>query len=465
MSEKLDKFFGIKAAGSTVKTEIIAGVTTFMTMCYILMVNAGMFELTGQVSYGAMYVATGLAAIVGTVLMGLLSKLPFAQASGMGLNAFFVFTLCFTYGFTYAAALLVVLISGIIFLCLTVFGLREKIYTAIPASVRAAIPAGIGLFIAFIGMQNAGIIVLDGATLVKLASLNFLPEGNQWPAVMPILVTFFTFIAIAVLSQRKVKGAILWGMLGGTVLYFILGTTVKGFYDSYKYLGEAATWNPFSAFKDFGTQAVGKVFSEGFTGFKGMSALTIITCALAFAMVDMFDTIGTLFGAASKANMLDENGNVPNMQKAMLADSIATCTGAILGTSTVTTYVESSAGIAEGGRTGLTSMVVAALFFLALFVSPIASLIPGNVTAAALMYVGVLMMSGVKGIDWHSPDAAVPAFLTLAMMALTYNISYGIALGLISHVLIKLFTGKVKDISIVTVIISVLFVLTFFLTH
>lgn len=464
MSEKLDKFFGIKAAGSTVKTEVMAGITTFMTMCYILMVNAGMFSDLG-ISYGAIYVSTGIAAIIGTVLMGVLAKLPFAQASGMGLNAFFVYTVCFGYGLSYATALVVVLFSGLLFLALTIFGLREKIYQSIPQSVRAAIPAGIGLFIAFIGMQGSGIVVADGATLVKFASLNFLPEGNQWPQVMPIVVTFVTFIGIAVLSQKKVKGAILWGMIGGTVLYFILGASVSGFYDSYAYLGEGATWNPFTAFKQFGNEAVGKVFTEGFSGLKGQDVLTILTCILAFAMVDMFDTIGTLFGAASKGNMLDKDGNVPNMKKAMLSDSIATCAGAILGTSTVTTYVESSAGVAEGGRTGLTSIVVAALFFVALFVSPIASLIPGVATSAALMYVGVLMMSGVKDIDWSSAETAVPAFLTLAMMALTYNISYGIALGLISHVVIKLCTGKIKDISIVSVVISVLFLLMFFLSH
>ena len=469
---KLDNFFGITKAGSTIKTEVIAGVTTFMTMCYILMVNAGMFgdpfgtgdQVLG-VSYGAIYIATGIAAIVGTVLMGLLSKLPFAQASGMGLNAFFVYTVCVATGLSYAAALVVVLISGILFLTLTIFGVREKIFKAIPRSVRIAIPAGIGLFIAFIGLQNAGIVVNDDSTLVNLVSMNFLKDGNQWGTVMPVLVTFFTFILIAVLSQKKVKGSILWGMLIGTAMYYILGASVQGFYDGYAYLGDADHWNPINAFKDFGTQAVGQVFVKGFTDLAGQEVLMIITSILAFAMVDMFDTIGTLYGACSKGGMLDENGNVPKMKQAMLADSIATCTGAILGTSTVTTYVESSAGVAEGGRTGFTSMVVAALFLIALFISPVAELIPGATTAAALMYVGVLMLSGVKEIDWSSPEEAVPAFLTLAIMPFTYNISYGIALGLISYCFVKLFQGKIKDIHPVTVVIAALFIAMFFLTH
>lgn len=472
---KLDNFFGITKAGSNVRTEIVAGVTTFMTMCYILMVNAGMFsdpygigvELLG-VSYGAIYIATALSAIIGTLIMGLVAKLPFAQATGMGLNAFFVYTVCLISGMTYAAALVIVLISGLLFLALTVLGLREKIFQAIPQSVRAAIPAGIGLFIAFIGMQNVGIIVDSDATLVDLHSLNFLPEGNQWGVmeggsivgVMPILVCFITFILIAVLSAKKVKGSVFIGMLGGTALWYILAASVSGYYDSFNF-----SFHIGQNFEDFGTQAVGQVFANGFTDLAGTNAMTVITAILAFAMVDMFDTIGTLYGAATAGDMLDENGNVPNMRKAMLADSIATCAGAIMGTSTVTTFVESSAGVAEGGRTGLTSVVVAILFFIAIFLSPLAELIPSVATGAALMYVGVLMIGNIKNVDFSKVENAVPAFLTLAMMALTYNISYGIALGLISDILIKLCTGKFKQITVVSIVISVLFVLMFFLSR
>jgi AGZA family xanthine/uracil permease-like MFS transporter len=287
---------------------------------------------------------------------------------------------------------------------------------------------------------------------------------------MPILVTFITFIGIAILSKLKIKGSILWGMLGGTALYYLLGLTLinQGFFDGFTF-----DWGlSFRAFGEWKTQAFGKVFTEGFdfssyiaANGAGNLVLVIITTSIAFCMVDMFDTIGTLYGACARGNMLDKDGNVPNMNKAMLADAIATCTGAIAGTSTVTTFVESSAGIAEGGKTGLTSIVIAIGFFIAMFLSPIAQLIPSVATAAALIYVGVLMMNGVKDIEWTDSAIAVPAFLTLAMMPFTYNISYGIALGIISHVLIKLFTGKIKEINIVSVIIGLLFAATFFLTH
>ena len=378
----MSNFFKVKEHGSTVRTEIMAGVTTFMAMAYILMVNAGMFSSLGTVSYGAIYIATAISAVIGTVLIGLLSNLPLAQASGMGLNAFFVYTVCFTFGLSYANALVLVLVDGIVFVLLTVTGLRKMIFDAIPAAVKTAISAGIGLFIAFIGLQNAGIVV------------------------------------------------------------------------------------------DFGTQAFGKVFTEGFNfspyiAEHGMSNFIVmfLTTMLAFCMVDMFDTLGTLYGACAAGNMLTKDGNVPNMDKAMLADAIATCCGAVCGTSTVTTFVESSAGVAEGGRTGLASMATAALFFIAMFLAPVAQLIPTYACAAALIYVGVLMMANVRSIDWDDPAAAVPGFMTVAFMPLTYNISYGIAFGLISYVFIKLFTGKIKEVNAGTWVITILFALMFFLTR
>lgn len=465
----MENFFKVKEKGSTVRTEVLAGLTTFMAMAYILMVNAGMFAELGTVSYNAIYVATAISAVIGTILIGLLANLPLAQASGMGLNAFFVYTVCFGFGLTYANALVLVLVDGIIFIILTVTGLREKIFEAIPNQVRVAIPAGIGLFIAFIGLQNAGIIVNDAATCVNLVSLNVFSGTATWGSVMPILVTLGSVIAIAVMSKREVKGAVLLGIVGGAVAYYVLGFTVPGFYEGF---GASLSFNPLTAFADFGSQAFGKVFTEGFDFSAYLAEHTstelivlVITTALAFCLVDMFDTLGTLYGACARGDLLTKDGKVPNMDKAMLADAVATTCGAVCGTSTVTTFVESSAGVAEGGRTGLSSMVTGALFFIAMFFSPIAALVPGCATAAALIYVGVLMMNCVRDIDWLNADTAVPAFLTVAMMPMAYNISYGIAFGIISYIFISLFTGKAKEIKAGTWVIGVLFAVMFFVTH
>ena len=465
----MENFFKVKEKGSTVRTEVLAGLTTFMAMAYILMVNAGMFAELGTVSYNAIYIATAISAVIGTILIGVLANLPLAQASGMGLNAFFVYTVCFGFGLTYANALVLVLMDGIIFIILTVTGLREKIFEAIPNQVRVAIPAGIGLFIAFIGLQNAGIIVNDAATCVNLVSLNVFSGTATWGLIMPILVTLGSVIAIAVMSGREVKGAVLLGIVGGAVVYYVLGFTVPGFYEGF---GASLSFNPLTAFADFGSQAIGKVFTEGFDFSAYLAEHTstelvvlIITTALAFCLVDMFDTLGTLYGACARGDLLTKDGKVPNMDKAMLADAVATTCGAVCGTSTVTTFVESSAGVAEGGRTGLSSMVTGALFFIAMFFSPVAALVPGCATAAALIYVGVLMMNCVRNIDWLNADTAVPAFLTVAMMPMAYNISYGIAFGIISYIFISLFTGKVKEIKAGTWVIGVLFTVMFFVTH
>lgn len=461
----LDKRFGYTAAGSNLRAEIMAGITTFFAMVYILMVNAGMFADTGAVTYGAIYIATAISAVVGTIAIGLLANLPLAQASGMGLNAFFVYTCVLGFGMTYANALLLVLFDGILFIVLTVTGLRKLIFQAIPQAVRVSIPAGIGLFIAFLGLQNAGIVIPSSSTGVTLASFNLLT--NSWGAIMPMIVTILALLAIAVMAHKNVRGAVLLGIVGGAVLYYVLGfITVAGFNPG------ISMSSPFAAFGEFFSQAFLKVFTEGFD-FSGYIAahggantvLVIITTALAFCMVDMFDTMGTLYGACARGNMLTEDGEVPNMDKAMMADAIATTVGAVCGTSTVTTFVESSAGVAEGGRTGMAAMVTAVLFFIAMFLSPIAQLIPSCATAAALVYVGVLMMACVKNIDWTNIEVAVPAFLTAALMPFTYNISYGIAFGLISYVIIKLCTGKVKEISVPTWVITLLFLLMLFLTH
>lgn len=471
----MEKFFKVKEKGSTVRTEIMAGITTFMAMAYILMVNAGMFadpfgdgtNVLG-VSYGAIYIATAISAVVGTMLIGLLSNLPLAQASGMGLNAFFVYTVCIGLGLSYANALVLVLLDGIIFIILTVTGLRKIIFEAIPDAVKKAIPAGIGLFIAFLGLQNAGIVVNDSATCVNLVSLNLLGSAT-WASVMPILVTIFGLLAIAILSKRQVKGAILWGILGSAVVYYALGFTVTGFYDGF---AASLSFNPIDSFKAFGTEAVFKVFTEGFDFTAYIAAngtanlvLVIVTSALAFCLVDMFDTMGTLYGACARGGLLDKDGNIPNMNRAMLADAVATTTGAICGTSTVTTFVESSSGVAEGGRTGLSAMVTAALFFVAMFLSPVAQLIPSCATATALIYVGILMVNCVKDIEWTDVEVGVPAFLAMVFMPFTYNISYGIAFGLISYIVIKVGMGKIKEVKIGTWIIAIMFAIMFFVTH
>ncbi len=470
MKLSTEKIFHVKEAGSTVKTEVLAGVTTFMTMAYILMVNSEMFaELPGGVSYNAIYIATAISACIGTVLIGLLANLPLAQASAMGSNAFFVYTVCFGFGLSYANALLLVLLDGILFILLTVTGLRKKIFEAIPTSVRVTIPAGVGLFLAFIGLVDSGIVVSDPATYVSLASFNLLSGNVAWKDIMPMLVTIFALIAIAVLTCRRVRGAVLWGILGGTALYYLLGFTVPGFYEGF---ADNLNFNPFAAFGDFGTQAFGRVFTEGFdfssylADHSGMElAVLIATTSLAFCLVDMFDTIGTLYGACARGNLLTEKGEVPNMDKAMLADAIATTCGAVCGTSTVSSYVEASTGIAEGGRTGMSAMVTGALFFVSMFLSPIAILVPGCATSAALIYVGIMMMNCARNIDWLKTEEAVPAFLTLAIMPMTYNISYGIAFGVISYVLISVFTGKAREIKAGTWVIAVLFTVMFFVTH
>ena len=467
----MEKFFQLRKNQTTVRTEIVAGITTFMAMAYILVVNAGMFSALDGVLYNSVYIATAISAVVGTLLIGLMAKLPLAQASGMGLNAFFVFTICMGMKFTYANALVMVLIDGLVFVILTVTGLRRVIFEAIPKAVKMAISAGIGLFIAFLGMQNVNLIVGDPSTKVGLHSFNIAFGSTTWAEIMPILVTIFAIIGIAVLSKKKVKGAVFWGIIGGAVLYYLLGfVSVGEFYETS--VKSNLSLDIIQPFRDFFDHSFFKVFTEGFdfSGYidaNGMGdfIVTFITSMLAFCMVDMFDTLGTLFGACSVGGLLDEKGNVPRMEKAMLADAVATCFGAVCGTSTVTTFVESSAGVAEGGRTGLTSVACAAMFFIAMFLAPVAKLIPTCATAAALVYVGILMIGGVKDIDWVDPASAVPAFLTMTMMPFSYNISYGIAFGLISYILIKLFSGKVKEIKLGTWIIGLLFTAMFFLSH
>ena len=466
----MNRFFHVTERGSSIRTEIGAGLTTFMAMAYILMVNAGMFAELDGVTYGAVYIATAISAVIGTVCIGLLANLPLAQAPGMGLNAFFVYTACMTFGLSYANALVLVLFDGIIFVLLTVTGLRKVIFDAIPAAVKMSISAGIGIFIAFLGLQNAGIVVDDGATLVNLRSFNLLGGNVTWADIFPALITLLAVFAIGIMAKKKVKGAVMWGILGSAVLYYAVGLiTVPGFYAAA--IAPNLSSDFLGAFKDFANLSFGKVFTEGFDFSAYIAAhgtfdfvVMFITTMLAFCMVDMFDTLGTLYGACSAGNML-EDGEIPNVNRAMLSDAIATCCGSVMGTSTVTTFVEASSGVAEGGRTGLSAMSTAAFFFIAMFLSPVAQLIPTYACAAALIYVGVLMIGGVKDVDWSDPATAVPAFMTIVMMPLTYNISYGIAFGLLSYIVIKLFTGKAKEIHVGTWVIGILFTVMFFVSR
>ena len=481
---KVDEWFGITKSGSNYRTEIVAGLTTFMAMVYILMVNAGMFSgvITSDDPYGAAYIATAIGAIIGTLLMAFMAKMPLAQASGMGINAFIVFTLLDkATGLTYANCMVFVLLDGVVFLLLTVTGLRRQIFEAIPAGVRHAIPVGIGMFIAFIGMQQAGIIVDNPSTLTGFISFNVLSGtdfmvydaiNNAYVGMLPAIVAILGVIAIAILSKKNVKGAVLWGLLGSAVLFYVLAGIAYGANVSAAKIlfDNIELSNPFKAFAAWGKDSVGVVFYEGFDfshylGTDGNNVGTLIvvliTSALSLCMIDMFDTIGTLYGACSKGNLLDENGTPLNMEKMMLADAIATCTGSIAGTSTVTTFVESSSGVAAGGKTGFTSLVTGICLIIAMFLSPIAQLIPRCATATALIWVGVLMMSSVTKIDWSDAADAIVAFVTFMVMLLGYSISKGIGMGIITFILVRLFTGKVKEISVATWVIGVIFLATF----
>lgn len=430
----LEKFFNLSGNKTTVRTEVLAGITTFMTMAYILAVNPDILSATGM-DKGAVFTATTLSALIATLVMALYAKLPFALAPGMGLNAFFAFTVVLGMGHSWQFALTAVFIEGLIFIALTAFNIREMIVNSIPMNMKHAISVGIGLFIAFIGLKNAGIIVSSPATFVTLGDVTNLTE-NAGAAVALI-----TLVITGVLLALKVKGALLYGILIGAVIGLPLGIT---------HLPESFDLTPPS-------------LSPILMKFEWTQILTLdmLVVVFTFLFVDMFDTVGTLIGVSSKANMLDKEGRVPRVKEALMADAVGTTVGAMLGTSTVTTYVESAAGVSEGGRTGLTSLTVAGLMLLALFLSPIFLMIPGAATAPALILVGAMMMTPVKNIDFDDFTESIPAFLTIVMMPLTYSISEGILFGVLSFVLLKVLSGKFRDISIVTIILAVLFMLKF----
>lgn len=458
----MDKFFKITERDSTVKTEIIAGLTTFFAMAYIIIVNPNQIvgfsfdvEGVGKI-WNAVYIASILAAVIGTLMYALYAKLPFAQACGMGLNSFFFTSFVLPQIINgedvirgYHAGLVIILISGLIFLLLSVTGARSYIAKAMPDCIKKSIPAGIGLFIAFIGFQNVGIIQANEYTLVQFVKIN----GAAWADIAPAVIALLGFIIIAILSKLNVKGAVLIGILATTVIYYLATWQMPSFE-----MGEVLT--PFKDFAEIGITGVftAQSWKDAFSGEMLGGIFSVIMLIITFCLVDMFDTIGTLYGAASEADMLDENGDPVDVDKAMTCDSVATVSGAVLGTSTVTTFVECAAGVAAGGRTGLTSLVTSLCFILCLFLSPIASVVPAAATAPALIYVGVLMLKNFSKVDMDDIRSAVPAFLTLIMMPLTYSIANGIGIGAISYVLITLFTGKYTKKDIAVTIIALLFV-------
>ncbi len=441
----MDKFFKISERGSSVRAEIVGGVTTFFAMAYIIFVNPSLLSQTGMNSNGVM-LATCISAAIGCLLTALLANAPFAQAPGMGLNAFFTFTVCFKMGYTWQEALAIVLLSGILFLVISVSPLRSKIISSIPGFLKSAISAGIGLFIAFIGLLNVKLVGF-GAGVPALQFLVDDGTGNMVANTAGIL-TIIGLLITAILMAYKVKGAIVIGIIITTIIGFPMGET---------HLPDAITM---SVFKDLGEVA----FKLDIPGVMVKGILPLVTAVISFALVDCFDTVGTLIGTAKNAGMTDKNGNLPGGDRALIADAIATCCGACLGTSTVTTFVESSTGISEGARTGLSSIVVGVLFLLACLLAPVAGIIPSAATAPALIIVGVLMIKGATDVNWGDFEEACPAFLTIAMMPFAYSISDGIGFGFISYSIIKLARGKAKEVPVLVYIISVLFILKYILT-
>ncbi len=441
-------FFKLKENNTTVKKEVIAGITTFMTMAYILAVNPNILSAAGMDQHG-IFVATIIASVIGTVLMGLLANYPFALAPGMGLNAFFAFTVVGLWGYSWQFALAAVFVEGVIFILLTVCNVREALFNAIPNCIKVSVSAGIGLFIAFIGFKGAGVIVSDPS--------NFLALGNM---LQPQTVLCMVGILLTViLMKRNVKGAILLGILATWLLG--IGAELIGWYQVDPAAGVYSLIPNFNSGNSlfgglsevaFKFPAINEIFGSAERIF------TFIVVVFSFLFVDLFDTLGTLMGVAEKANYLDENGQLPRVKQAFFADAVATTTGALLGTSTVTTYVESATGVMEGGRTGLTAISTAVCFALALFLSPIFMAIPSFATAPALVVVGVLMLDSIVKVDFSDITEALPAFLTLSMMAFSASISEGIIFGGISFVVVKFFTGKRKEISGMMYVLALLFV-------
>ena len=478
----MDKFFKITERGSNYRKEIVGGLTTFFAMAYIIFVNPAQVAADGSGGWlaeagadaaalgqiwNSVFVASVLIAGIGTLLYALYAKLPYAQACGMGLNSFFC--TCFISGAYFAgvdliggyhSGMVIVFLSGIVFLILSITGAREYIAKAMPDCLKKSIPAGIGLFIAFIGLKNAGLITANQWTFVQFVDINGMIDSlgglAAWRAMVPAIVAFVGFILIAILSKKNVKGAVLIGVLSSAVLYYVAMWQVPSF--DMSTIGQS--------FKDFGEIGVTGLFKAqswelAFTGKHIGGIFSAIVLIISFCIVDMFDTVGTLYGTATEAGMLDKNGDPIDMNKAMACDSVGTVAGAAIGTSTCTTFVESAAGVAAGARTGLASLVTSICFFACLFLTPLANIVPSCATAPALIFVGVLMLKNFANVDMSDMRSAVPAFLTLIMMPLTYSISNGIGIGCISYILITLFTGKFTKKDIVATIIALIFIAKF----
>jgi AGZA family xanthine/uracil permease-like MFS transporter len=466
----MDALFKLKENNTTVSREVVAGITTFVTMAYIVFVNPAILGTTGM-DPGAVMLATCISAAIGTFLMGIMSNYPFAQAPGMGLNAFFAFTICGSLGYSWQAGLAAVFISGILFIIITLTGLREAIVNGIPASLKKAISAGIGLFIAYIGVKNASFLTFtsdpgtysmfgdtpESATIV--AGAGAVPAFSfANPTAILALIGLIITIALVV---RKVKGALIIGIAVTSVIGAILQFGSGGAFNVG--ITPPSGFSLPSLAPTFGKFAEG--FGQLFTMDQGIgvAVASVVTILISLTLVDMFDTIGTLIGTASKAGFLDEKGHLPRAKQAMLADAIATSAGAVIGTSTVTTYVESTAGVSAGGRTGLTSVTTGILLLLAIFLAPVLGFVPSGATAPILIIVGVMMASALKDIDWPDFRVAVPCFFTVAFMPFAYSISDGIAMGFIFYSLVHVFTGKAKEVSIVMYVFAVLFALRYVL--
>ena len=427
----MEKLFKLKERGTTVSKEIIAGITTFLAMAYILAVNPGMLGSIGNgMTFGSVFTATAIASAVATLVMAFWANLPVALAPGMGLNAFFTYTVCFGMGCSWQLALTAVFVEGIIFIVLSIFGIREKIINAIPSGMKKAVAVGIGLFIALIGLANAGIVASDTGTIIGFVNFN-MSSKTAIVAMLGLVITI-------VLYLLKVPGAILLAIIATTIIGIPFGVTTI-----------PEDWKPFSL-----------PAAPLFCKFEWASVLSVkfFVIMFTFLFTDLFDTIGTLMGVTQQANLVDKDGNIPNAKAALMSDSIGTVVGACLGTSTVTSFVESSSGVAAGGRTGLTSVTTGILFLLALFMTPIFALIPSAATAPALIFVGFLMLQQVVDIDFKDPTEGIPAFITIMVMPFSYSISKGIAFGMIAYVIAKCAGKKVKDIPVATWILAVIFI-------
>ena len=456
----LEKVFKLSENKTDAKTEILAGITTFMTMAYILAVNPSILSATGMDS-GAVFTATALAAFIGTLLMAIFANYPFALAPGMGLNAYFAYTVVLGMGYSWEYALTAVFAEGIIFILLSVTNVREAIFNAIPQNLKAAVSVGIGLFIAFIGLQNAK-IVIGGSTLLQLFSVDKYNEVNGVSASfndvgITVLLAIIGIIVTGILVVKNIKGNILWGILITWLLGIICQFT--GLYVPNADLGFYSLLPDFS--NGLSIPSLSPIFCK--LDFSGIFSLNFVVILFAFLFVDLFDTIGTLIGVSAKADMLDENGKLPRIKGALMADAVATTVGAVIGTSTTTTFVESASGVSEGGRTGLTSVTTAILFGLSLFLSPIFLAIPSFATAPALVIVGLYMLTNVTNIDFNDMSEAIPCYVCIIAMPFFYSISEGISMGVITYVALNLITGKAKEkkVSILMYVLAVLFILKY----